>query len=173
VFEPAIKALEPNPRREVAFTEPFMKKLPPCAFIAALAATLSAHAMATEIAPTPKMLAAAEQMIKIEYPAENEQSFKYHFRNLGGHILWCAHPAEGNGGFCTKITPRYVADTDRSAVEFCKTAAEHGDDTAPHAVYGELFDLSYRCAHGRMSRLPVDMAVDREGYVRSQWRPLP
>jgi hypothetical protein len=103
-------------------------------FAAAMAITIGASpAMAEEIAPTPKMMEAAEQMNKFKYPNEDAEAFEYHFRNLGGHILYCAHPSEGNGGFCTKITPRYVADTDRSAVEYCKTA-DSGESGAPHVV---------------------------------------
>jgi hypothetical protein len=140
--------------------------------VAACALIGPSHVMATEIAPTPKMFAEAEQMKKFEYPDDDSASYEYHFRNLGGHILFCAHSSGGNGGFCTKITPRYVADTDRGAAEYCRTA-DAGDDKPPHSVYGELYDLDYKCARGRMSRLPVEMVIDREGYVRSQWKSLP
>jgi hypothetical protein len=138
----------------------------------ALSLFATSSAMATEIAPTPKMLAEAKQMIKIEYPDDDAQSYEYHFRNLGGHILWCAHASRGNGGFCTKITPRMVADTDRAAGEYCKTA-DADEGAPPHAVYGELWDLNYKCARCHMSRLPAEMAIDSEGYVRGQWKSLP
>jgi hypothetical protein len=130
----------------------------------------SCHARASEIGRTPEMLSKAEQAYKFEHP-DDARSMEYHFRSLDGHILWCAYYPGGNGGFCKKTTPRMVADTDRAAAEFCKTA-EAGDNTPPHAVYGELWDLDYRCARGRMHRLPADVALDREGYVRTQWKSL-
>lgn len=126
-------------------------------------------ATAAEIAPTPKMLARAREMNKMQNP--DGGSFEFHFRKLGGHILWCAHASLGNGGFCEKLTKSYVANTDRGAADFCRTASP-GEDEPPHVVYGELWDLSYKCKNGRMSRLPLDMALDKEGYVRSQWKPL-
>jgi len=129
-------------------------------------------AIAAEIAPTPKMLAKAQEMNKIEYPDAGSTTFKYHFRNLGGHILWCAYAAGGNGHFCEKVPPSNVAATDRAAADYCKTAGPD-EDSPPHAVYGELWDLDYKCTRGHMSRLPVEMALDSEGYVRSQWKPLP
>jgi hypothetical protein len=132
----------------------------------ALSLFATSTAMATEIAPTPKMLAEAEQMKKFEYPDDDPTSYEYHFRSVGGHILWCAHASGGNGGFCIKITPRHVADTDRAAADYCKTA-DAGDAGPPHAVYGELWDLNYKCARGHMSRLPAEMAIDSEGYVRA------
>jgi hypothetical protein len=55
--------------------------------IAAWALIGPAHAMATEISPTPTMLAGAEQMIKLEYPDDDVLSYEYHFRNVGGHLL--------------------------------------------------------------------------------------
>jgi hypothetical protein len=112
------------------------------ALVAGCALIGPSHVMATKIAPTPKMLAEAEQMKKFEYPDDDPTSYEYHFRSVGGHILWCAHASGGNGGFCTKITPRYVAGTDRGAAEYCKTA-DAGDAGPPHAVYGELWDLNY------------------------------
>jgi hypothetical protein len=132
----------------------------------------TSSAIATEIAPKPKMLAKAQQMNKIEYPDAGSTSFKYHFRNLGGHVLWCAYASGSNGNFCMKITTSDVKNTDRAVTNYCKTA-NIDEDTPPHAVYGELFDLYYKCTRGHMSRLPVEMAIDSEGYVRSQWKPLP
>lgn len=129
-------------------------------------------ARAEEIRPTPQMLDSARQMKKIEFPDDNPSSYEYHFRNLSGHILWCAYATGGNGGFCKKITPAMVAQTDSAAKEYCRTSGPDGN-TPPHAVYGELWDLAYKCSNGRSSRLPVDMALDREGYVRSQWKALP
>jgi hypothetical protein len=129
-------------------------------------------ARAEEIRPTPQMLDSAQQMKKIEFPDDNPSSYEYHFRNLSGHILWCAYATGGNGGFCKKINPTMVAETDRAARDYCRTAGTD-DNTPPHAVYGELWDLAYKCSNGRSSRLPVDMALDREGYVRSQWKTLP
>lgn len=133
---------------------------------------LSISARAVEITPTPQMLDRAQQAEKFRWPDENPLSFEYHFRNLSGHILWCAHSRGGNGGFCAKITSTMIVETDRAAKDYCRTAAPD-DDTPPHAVYGELWDLGYKCDRGRMSRLPVTMALDSEGYVRSQWKLLP
>jgi hypothetical protein len=65
-----------------------------------------------------------------------------------------------------------VAETDRAARDYCRTAGTN-DNTPPHAVYGELWDLAYKCSNGRSSRLPVDMALDREGYVRLNGRHFP
>jgi hypothetical protein len=141
-------------------------------FYAALSLFAASSSIAAEIAPTPKLLARAREINKIEYPDAGSASFEYHFRNLGGHILWCAYGSGGNGHFCEKITKSAVANIDRAVADFCKTAGTD-EDTPPHAAYGELWDLSYKCKNGRMSRLPVDMALDGEGYVRSQWKPLP
>jgi hypothetical protein len=129
-------------------------------------------ARAGEVRPTLQMLASAQQAKKLEFPDEDPTYWEFHFHNLGGHIIWCAYAKGGNGGFCAKITPAMVAGTDRAAKDYCKTAAPE-DDTPPHVVYGELWDWGYKCARGRMSRLPVEMAVDSEGYVRSQWKVLP
>ncbi len=132
----------------------------------------SSSAIATEIAPTPKLLAEAQQMNKTEYPDASSTSFEYHFRIVGDHILWCAYATGGNGHFCMKVTKPFVTNTDRAAADYCKTA-NADEDAPPHAVYGELWDLNYKCRRGHMSRLPVEMALDSEGYVRSQWKPLP
>jgi hypothetical protein len=140
-----------------------------CAVVAIAAAALVGSAHATEIAPTPKMLADAKQMLKYEYPNDAGTHWEFHFRDLGGHILWCAYATGGNGGFCTRLPPGSVAGVDRAATEECKTADE---GPLAHVTYGELGDLDYRCVRGHMSRLPADMALDREGYVRSQWKPL-
>jgi hypothetical protein len=142
------------------------------AVIATASFCVLSGARAEEIRPTPQMLDSARQMKKIEFPDDNPSSYEYHFRNLGGHILWCAYATGGNGGFCKKITPAMVSETDRAARDYCRTAGPD-DNTPPHAVYGELWDLAYKCSNGRSSRLPVDMALDREGYVRSQWKTLP
>jgi hypothetical protein len=131
----------------------------------------SSSAIATEISPTSNMLAGAKQMNKIEYP-DADSNFEYHFRNIGGHILWCAYSSGGNGHFCMNISHDSVVATDSAAIDYCKTA-DAGEDAPPHAVYGELWDLNYKCRRGRMSRLPVEMALDSEGFVRSQWKPLP
>jgi hypothetical protein len=149
-----------------------MKYLALAAVVAALSARGPAHAMATEIAPTPKMLAEVRELNKYKHPREEDaQSYEYHFRNLGRHVLYCAYYSGGNGGFCKKITPQWVASIDRAAAEYCK--GPDADGPPPHAVYGELYDLDYKCARGHMSRLPVGRALDEEGYVRSQWEPLP
>jgi hypothetical protein len=132
---------------------------------------LANSAGAVEVTPTPQMTANAQQMIKLEWPDDNPSSYEYHFRNLSGHILWCAHSSGGNGGFCRKITSTMVAENDRAAKDYCKTTPD--DDTLPHSIYGELYDLGYKCVRGRMSRLPVAMALDSEGYVRTQWKLLP
>jgi hypothetical protein len=100
----------------------------------------AAAAQAQEIRPTPKMLAEAQRMQKGENPddpAYPPTPYEYHFRNLGGHILWCAHASGGNGGFCKRLPPGYVAEVDRNAAEYCKTS----DDPPAHATYGELWDL--------------------------------
>jgi hypothetical protein len=142
------------------------------ASLAAIAAWVLAHsARAAEVMPTPQMLASAQEAKKFEFPDEDPSSYEYHFRDLGGHILWCAYATGGNGGFCKKIASTMVAETDRAVRDYCKTAAPN-DNTPPHAVYGELWDLGYKCARGRMSRLPVAMALDSEGYVRTQWKLL-
>jgi len=147
------------------------------AFAGVVAVTLGASpSLATEIAPTPKMLASAMEMNKYKHPDEDiSQSYEYHFRNLGGHILWCAHVSEGNGGFCNRLDAAYIASLDRSARAYCADGSfDHPvDDHAPHSVYGELYDLDYRCVKGRATRLPVGRALDDEGYVRSQWETLP
>jgi len=132
----------------------------------------ASYSRAGEVRPTPQMLADAQQAQKFTWPDQDPSSFEYHFRNLGGHILWCAHSKGGNGGFCQKITPSEVVRTDRAAKDYCETAG-FNDKTPPHAIYGELSDLAYKCSGGHSSRLPVDMGLDREGYVRSQWKTLP
>jgi hypothetical protein len=142
------------------------------AIIATTSFCLLGGARAEEIRPTPQMLDSARQMKKIEFPDDNPSSYEYHFRNLSGHILWCAYATGGNGGFCKKITPAMVAQTDSAAKEYCRTSGPDSN-TPPHAIYGELWDLAYKCSNGRSSRLTVDMALDREGYVRSQWKTLP
>ena len=83
-------------------------------------ALIMGRAHAEEIAPTPKMMADAEQANKFQHPDEDAQSFEYHFRNLGGHILWCARVSGGNGGFCMKLPPGYVATTDRPLPSIAK-----------------------------------------------------
>ncbi|MCW2286088.1 hypothetical protein M2323_003925 [Rhodoblastus acidophilus] len=137
-----------------------------------LSLLVSGPAIATEISPTQKMLAEAKRMNKVNYPDAGSVSFEYHFRDIGGHVMWCAYATGGNGNFCVKITQEIVANTDRAARDYCKTA-DTDEDTPPHAVYGELWDLDYKCKGGRMSRLPLEMALDSEGFVRSQWKPLP
>lgn len=129
-------------------------------------------AIAAEITPTQTMLARAQQLNKIEHENEGSISFKYHFRKIGDNILWCSYAEGGNGHFCMKVNRSTVAKTDRGAADYCKTA-NADEDTPPHFIYGELRDLDYKCRDGRMSRLPVDIALDGEGYVRSQWKPLP
>jgi hypothetical protein len=65
-----------------------------------------------------------------------------------------------------------LAETDRAARDYCRTAGTD-DNTPPHAVYGELWDLAYKCSNGRSSRLPLDMALDREGLCVKHYRALP
>jgi hypothetical protein len=139
--------------------------------LATIAAWLLVNsARAGEVTPTSQMLASAKQEKKFEFP-DDDSSYEYHFRNLAGHVLWCAYASGGNGGFCKKIAPPMIAQIDRAAKDYCKTAASD-DEMPPHAIYGELWDLGYKCAQGRMSRLPVTMALDSEGYVRTQWKLL-
>jgi|ERR1700722_4743454 hypothetical protein len=129
-------------------------------------------ARAEEIArPTPKMLADAREMVEYQFPNDKGGTqWEFHFRNLEGHVLWCAYATGGNGGFCKRLPPGYVARVDRAATEEC--ASMGADDWLPHATYGELGALDYKCIGGHMSRLPVDYTLDREGYVRQQWTPL-
>jgi hypothetical protein len=127
-------------------------------------------AHAAEIAPTPKMLADAREMNGARWPDDKGTEWQFHFRNVDGHVLWCAYATGGNGGFCHRLPPGYVARVDRSAAEEC--AQPDAGPWLAHSTYGELFALDYKCVGGHMSRLPVDFALDREGYVREQWRPL-
>jgi hypothetical protein len=127
-----------------------------------------------EIHPTHDMLKQAIRYncdVKHYCPTDNLK-YDYHFRKMGPHVLWCSYVEGGNGGFCQKITNRTVLTTDAAAREYC--AGPYGENgTAPHAIYGELYDLDYRCVGKRMSRLPVSEALDQEGYVRTQWTVLP
>jgi hypothetical protein len=135
---------------------------------ALLALVLPAHA--AEIRPTTKMLEDARQANSAEPYYSAETKYEYHFRNIGGHVLWCAHAEGGNGGFCAKVSARDVAYSDRAATDTCQDPDMDGQ-SLPHAVYG--YDLDYRCVGRRMTCLPVNMALDPEGYVRSQWKVLP
>lgn len=141
------------------------------AIIAAALLVLAPPTHAAEIKPTPKMLEDARQANSAEPYYSAETKYEYHFRNIGGHILWCAYVQGGNGGFCTKVSPKAVAYSDRAATDTCRDPNMDGQ-SLPHAVYGELYDLDYRCSGRRMTRLPVSMALDPEGYVRSQWKTL-
>ena len=76
-------------------------------------------AHATEIAPTPKMLADAREMNAARWPDDKGTEWEFHFRNVDGHVLWCAYATGGNGGFCQRLAPGYVARVDRSAAEEC------------------------------------------------------
>jgi hypothetical protein len=58
------------------------------AFAAVVAAISGSPALATEIAPTPKLLADAMEMNKYKHPDEDiAQSYEYHFRNLGSGLI--------------------------------------------------------------------------------------
>ncbi len=140
------------------------------AAVSALALTIPAHS--GEVSPTPKMLQDAKQLNSANPYYSAETKYEYHFRNIGGHVLWCAYVQGGNGGFCAKVSARDVAYCDRAATATCQEPDMDGQ-SLPHAVYGELYDLDYRCVGRRMTRLPVSMALDPEGYVRSQWKALP
>jgi hypothetical protein len=131
-------------------------------------------AHATEITPTPKMLADAREMIGYRWPDEKGRTqWEFHFRNLDGHILYCAYAQGGNGGFCKRVPPETVARVDKAATEECANSPYvRTNDWLSHATYGELGALDYKCVGGRTSRLPTDFALDREGYVREQWTPL-
>ena len=134
--------------------------------VAALAVFAATAAIAIEIKPSPKMVSDAKKLNTDDISG----GYEYYFRSIGGHVLWCAYYSGGNGNYCTKVNHSYIEHADRAAVDYCKTA-DDGDD-APHVVYGELYDLNYTCEHHRMTRLPVQIAVDSEGYVRSQWKVL-
>jgi hypothetical protein len=142
------------------------------AIIGATLLPLALPAHAAEIRPTPKMLEDARQANSTEPYYSAETKYEYHFRNIGGHVLWCAYVQGGNGGFCAKLSARDVAYSDRAATNTCQDPDMDGQ-SLPHAVYGELYDLDYRCVGRRMTRLPVSMALDPEGYVRRQWKVLP
>jgi hypothetical protein len=138
---------------------------------AMLAAISPSVAMAGELRPTHELVAKARQQQQEQQPDQKIQpgEYEYHFRNVGGNILFCAYYSGGNGGFCTTIDRKYIARVDKSAVEFCR---EQPNGDAPHAVYGEAYDLHYTCKESRMTRLPYSYGFDEEGYVRSQWQVL-
>jgi hypothetical protein len=121
--------------------------------------------------PATRALVNAGQQQNCAFPDRCEGvEYEYHFRDMGdGHILWCAYAKGGNGGFCKKITARDVASADAAARDSCRDDPDMGP---PPSAYGELWDLDYRCNGTRASRLPVDMALDAEGYVRGQWKNL-
>jgi hypothetical protein len=141
------------------------------AVIAAAGGWFLSGAHAQEIKPTRGMIATASRILKDQNKDYPDTKYEFHFRNVEGHILYCAYVTGGNGGFCEKVAPASVAAADRAASELCKTP--DGEGGVPHAVYGELYDLDYKCVKGRSTRLPVDYALDRDSYVRSQWKPLP
>lgn len=151
-----------------------MKVSRSCTLVCMLALSLgyATGARPEEVTPTPKMLAEAKRFNKLQQFYSEEAKYEYHFRNVNGHILWCAYVSGGNGGFCTKVSAKNVAYSDHAAALYCQNPDISGS-TPPHAVYGELWDLDYRCVGRHMTRLPVSMALDPEGYVRSHWRPLP
>ena len=129
-------------------------------------------ACAAEIQPTPEMLARAERANCIS-TCDEQIKYEYHFRDINGHVLWCAHAQGGNGNFCSRISNTQIASTDHAATTYCQSSDSVGYPTPPHAVYGELWDLDYRCVGHDMTRLATDMALDGEGYVRTQWKVLP
>ena len=121
------------------------------------------------------MVAAADQNCDFEARCKDidRAQREYHFRDFGnGHIMWCIYATGGNGGFCTRITSKQVDLTDKAAEAYCASQYSAGYPTPPHAVYGELWDLDYRCVGSRATRLSVDMALDHDGYVRRQWSVL-
>jgi len=142
------------------------------AIIAAMLPAISPTVvMAEEIQSAHELVVRAQRQQQQQQPEQQIQpgEYEYHFRKVGESILFCAHVALGNGGFCTKVGPKYVARVDKAAVEFCK---EQPNQDAPHAVYGEAYDLNYTCKGSRMTRLPYSYGFDEEGYVRSQWQVL-
>jgi hypothetical protein len=93
--------------------------------VTAMLAALSPDAvMAEEIRPTHGLVARARQQQQQQQQQPGQQinrgEYEYHFRRVGDNILFCAYYAGGNGGFCTKGGPKYVAQTDKAAVQFCK-----------------------------------------------------
>jgi len=123
------------------------------------------HANAAEIHPTEAML---REAARIANPV-NGDKWKYHFRNVEGHILFCSYLVGRNGGFCTR-DGQSVKQIDQAVIQFCR---ETPNAKPPHEVYVEAWDLDYRCVGSDMRRLPYSYAFDEEGYMRSEWKVLP
>jgi hypothetical protein len=138
---------------------------------AILAVFIPTSVMAEELRSTHELVVRAKRQQQEQQPEEQIQpgEYEFHFRKVGESVLFCAHVALGNGGFCTKVGRRYVAQVDRAAAEFCR---EQPNEDPPHAIYGEAYDVHYTCKGSRMTRLPYSYGFDEEGYVRSQWRVL-
>ena len=64
-------------------------------------------ARAEEIArPTPKMLADAREMVEYQFPNDKGGTqWEFHFRNLEGHVLWCAYARAATVGFASGFHP--------------------------------------------------------------------
>lgn len=140
-------------------------------FLSAILALTPVAVHATEIRPSPELVARALHQQEKQEPniRHNPEDYEYHFRKIGERILFCAYYVGGNGGYCDKMGPNYVTKTDRAAIQFCK---EYPNGEPPHAIYGEAGDLYYTCKGSRMTRSPYSFAFDEEGYVRRQWQLL-
>lgn len=119
-------------------------------------------AHASEINPTPQMLAAARRVI----PPEGRM--EYHFRRQGGLTVVCAYLWGRNGGFCSRTPMTLVKKVDRLAEDACR----QGEEIIPHALTGEADVLNYRCVARRMERDPYYVHFDADGYQVSEWKEL-
>jgi hypothetical protein len=134
--------------------------------VATLGVVGQTWAQSVEIAPTRELINKVEMFPDVKEISNPE----FHFRRIGPHVLWCVYADGGNGHFCSKVLDKIVTETDKQIIDFCKS---NPNGSLYHALYGELWDLDYKCLGTRMDRLPLDAALDRDGYVRTQWRVLP
>ncbi len=127
-----------------------------------------------EIAPTPEMLASAKLLFRDNCDANlpyGRSACEYHFRKMGGLTWACAYHTGGNGGFCIRTPLSLVRKIDAIAEDFC----EHSDDAPgpPHALTGEAIVRRYKCENGYMKREPYANEFDMDGWMLSEWKPLP
>ena len=83
-----------------------------------------------------------------------------------GRVLICSLGASGDG--CSPTSP-YDADRRRAFQQFCRE--NPGSDYIPHSLTMGLHS-EWKC-NGRTPMQTSSSPLDRRGYVRSAWKPLP
>lgn len=136
------------------------------AFISAAVLALAGAARAGEIVPTP-----AQRLSALRIAAGNygDTKLEVHFRNVDGHVLFCAVPFGANWDPCTRLGP-YVKNADKAVADFCR---QNPNGMPYHAIYGDAGAFNYQCRGSHMSRLPASSVLDGEGYQTAEWTPLP